>query len=168
MSTTPSVTDPTSWAVDREIVLVRVFDAARDAVFAAWTDADAFCAWFGPQGFTCTVREMDVRPGGRARFDMVAPDGTLYTNRFDYLEVVPAERLVMDHGSDIDDDPARFRVTIVLDEQTDGKTVLTLRQLHPTVEQRRAAIGFGAVELGLQTMQKLAHHLELGRTAPPT
>ena len=108
----------------------------REAVFAAWTDADAFCQWFGPDGFTCTVREMDVRPGGRARFDMASGDGTVFTNRFDYLEVVPVERLVLDHGSDADDDPARFRVTIVLDEQADGKTVLTLRQLHPTVERR--------------------------------
>ena len=159
MSRTPIVTDPTTWAADREIVLVRVLDAPRNAVFAAWTDPDAFCQWFGPDGFTCTVREMDVRPGGRARFDMTSGDGTVFTNRFDYLEVVPVERLVLDHGSDVDDDPARFRVTITLDEQADGKTVLTLRQLHPTVEQRDAKIGFGAVELGLQTMQKLAHHL---------
>jgi uncharacterized protein YndB with AHSA1/START domain len=159
MSGTPSITDPTTWSLDREIVLVRVLEATREAVFAAWTDPEAFCQWFGPDGFTCTVREMDVRPGGRARFDMVSADGTEYTNRFDYLEVVPAERLVLDHGSDADDDPARFRVTIVLDEQADGKTVLTLRQLHPTVEQRVATIGFGAVELGLQTMQKLADHL---------
>jgi uncharacterized protein YndB with AHSA1/START domain len=65
----------------------------------------------------------------------------------------------MDHGSDVDDDPARFRVTVTLDEQADGKTVLTLRQLHPTVEQRNAGIRFGAVELGMQTMQKLARHL---------
>jgi len=85
----------------------------------------------------------------------------VFTNRFDYLEVVPAERMVLDHGSDIDDDPARFRVMITLHEQADGKTVLTLRQLHPTVEQRDAGIGFGAVELGLQTMQKLAHHLKV-------
>jgi len=159
MSSTQAITDPPTWALDREIVLVRVLDAPRAAVFAAWTDADAFCQWFGPDGFTCTVYEMDVRPGGRARFDMTSADGTLYTNRFEYLELVPDERLVMDHGSDVDDDPARFRVTITLDEQADGKTVLTLRQLHPTVEQRDAGIGFGAVELGLQTMQKLAHHL---------
>jgi len=159
MSRTPSITDPTTWALDREIVLVRVLDAPRDAVFAAWTDPDAFCQWFGPDGFTCTVREMDVRPRGRACFDMAAADGTVFTNRFDYLEVVPSERLVMDHGSDVDDDPARFRVTITLDEQADGKTVLTLRQLHPTVAQRDTKIGFGAVELGLQTLQKLAHHL---------
>src|SRR3954469_17762839 len=159
MSRIPTVTDPTTWALDREIVLVRVLDAPREAVFAAWTYADAFCQWFGPEGFTCTVREMDVRAGGRARFDMTSGDGTVFTNRFDCLEVVPSERLVMDHGSDADDDPARFRVTITLDEQADGKTVLTLRQLHRTVEQRDAGIGFGAVELGLQTMQKLAHHL---------
>ena len=159
MSSTPNITDPTTWALDREIVLVRVLDANRDAVFAAWTDADSFCQWFGPDGFTCTVREMDVRPGGRACFDMVSGDGTVFMNRFDYLEVVPVERLVLDHGSDTDDDPARFRVTITLDEQADGKTVLTLRQLHPTVEQRDAGIGFGAVELGLQTMDKLARHL---------
>jgi uncharacterized protein YndB with AHSA1/START domain len=50
-------------------------------------------------------------------------------------------------------------VTITLDEQADGKTVLTLRQLHPTVEQRDTKLGFGAVELGLQTMDKLARHL---------
>ncbi|MEZ5179837.1 MAG: SRPBCC family protein [Acidimicrobiales bacterium] len=150
---------PADWSLDREIVLVRVLAASRDAVFAAWTDADAFCDWFGPEGFSCTVREMDPRPGGRARFDMVAPDGTVYTNRFDYLEVVPGERLVLDHGSDVDDDPDRFRVTITLDEQADGKTILTLRQLHPTAERRSVAIGFGAVELGLQTMAKLARHL---------
>ena len=162
MSTIPTNTDPTTWARDREIVLVRVLDATREAVFAAWTDADAFCQWFGPEGFTCKVRAMDVRPGGRACFDMVSGDGTVFTNRFDYLEVVPAERLVLDHGSDADDDPALvFRVTIVLEEQADGKTVLTLRQLHPTVEQRDAKLGFGAVELGLQTLQKLAHHLEV-------
>lgn len=158
-SSTPTTTDPNTWALDREIVLVRVLDAARHAVFRAWTDPDAFCTWFGPDGFSCTVREMDVRPGGRARFYMTSADGTVYTNRFEYLEVVPDERLVMDHGTDLDDDPARFRVTITFDEQSDGKTVLTLRQLHPTAALRNEKIGFGAVELGQQTMGKLALHL---------
>jgi uncharacterized protein YndB with AHSA1/START domain len=158
MNPNPSVGDPTSWSLDREIVLVRLLAAPRADVFAAWTDPAEFCQWFGPSGFECTVHEMDVRPGGRARFDMVAGD-VVYTNRFDYLEVAPDERLVMDHGSDVDDDPARFRVTVTFDEQSDGKTVLTLRQLHPTVEQRRETIGFGAVEYGMQTMDKLAVHL---------
>ena len=115
--------------------------------------------WFGPKGFSCTLHEMNVCVGGRWRFDMKAPDGTLYSNRVEYLEIVPNTRLVFDHGSDIDNDPKRFRVTITFDEQSDKKTVLTLRQLHPTKEQRDATVGFGAVELGYQTMDKLAEHL---------
>jgi hypothetical protein len=43
--------------------------------------------------------------------------------------------------------------------QLSGKTVLTLRRLHRTVEQRVAKLGCSAVELGRQTMQQLAHHL---------
>ena len=57
----------TDWALDREVVLVRVLDAPRDEVFAAWTDPDALCEWFGPDGYTCVVHEMDARVGGRAR-----------------------------------------------------------------------------------------------------
>ncbi len=63
------------------------------------------------------------------------------------------------YGSDKDNDPARFHVTVTFDAQSDGKTVLTMRQLHPTKEQRDATIGFGAVEFGYQTLGKLARHL---------
>ncbi|MCU1449895.1 MAG: hypothetical protein JWP02_2065 [Acidimicrobiales bacterium] len=83
--------------------------AGRPIPVGRVTTAEAFCQWFGSEGFTCTVREVHVRPGGRACFDMSSRDGTVFTNRFEYLEVVPSERLVLDHGSDIDDDPARFR-----------------------------------------------------------
>ncbi len=149
------------WALDREIVLARVYDAPRALVFKMWTDPDHVMKWFGPKGFTCTLHEMNVRVGGRWRFDMTAPNGTVYPNRIEYLEIVPNERLVFDHGEDIDDDPKRFRVTITFDEQADKKTVLTLRQLHPTKEQRDAKLGFGAVELGYQTLDKLAGHLRM-------
>ena len=50
-------------------------------------------------------------------------------------------------------------MTVTFDVQSDGKTVLTMRQLHPTAKQRDAGIGFGAVELGYQTLDKLARHL---------
>lgn len=48
---------------------------------------------------------------------------------------------------------------MTFDAQSDGKTVLTLRQLHPTKAQRDAGVGFGAVEFGYQTLGKLARHL---------
>lgn len=156
---TASAADQRTWSLDREIVLTRVFDAPRALVFEMWTKPEHAMKWFGPKGFTCTLHEMDVRVGGRWRFDMHGPDGKLWPNRIEYVEVVPNERLVFWHGGDIDDDPRRFYVTITFDSQQNDKTVVTLRQLHPSKEARAAAIGFGAVELGTQTMDKLAEHL---------
>jgi uncharacterized protein YndB with AHSA1/START domain len=155
--------DHPAWALDREIVLCRVFDAPRALVFKAWTDAEHVGKWFGPKGFTCTTHAIDVRVGGLWRFELRAPDGTVYPSRMEYLEIVPNERLVVDHGSDQDNDPHRFRMTLTFDEQADHKTVVTLRQLHPTKAQRDATIGFGAVELGYQTLDKLAEHLHQRR-----
>jgi uncharacterized protein YndB with AHSA1/START domain len=146
-------------ALEHEIVLSRVFDAPRALVFKVWTDAAHFPRWFGPKGFVCTLQEMDVRVGGRVRFEYKAPNGTLFDNRMVFLEIKPGERLVFDHGSDKDDDPARFRVIVTFEEQSDKKTVVTMRQWHPSKEQRDAGIGFGAVELGYQTLDKLAELL---------
>lgn len=148
---------------DREIVMSRVYDAPRALVFRMWTEAEHLARWFGPKGYTCTMHETNVRVGGRWRFDMHAPDGTLYPNRVEYLEIVPNERLVYDHCSDRDDDPNRFRVTITFHEQTDKKTVVMMRQVHPTAARRDVGIGFGAVELGYQTLDKLAEHLRTQR-----
>jgi uncharacterized protein YndB with AHSA1/START domain len=82
------------WALDREIVIAGVYEAPRALVFKMWTDPDHAMKWFGPKGFTCTLHEMDVRVGGRWRFDMKAPNGTVYPNRIEYLEIVANEARV--------------------------------------------------------------------------
>lgn len=152
-----------SWSLDREIVLVKLLNHPRAKVFAAWTDPQALAEWFGPTGLSVVNHEADIREGGSWRFDMV---GTFegkeqrFPNLVRFLEIVPNERIVMEHGSADPDDPDRFRVTVTFDEQSDGKTVLTMRQLHPSRERRGIVIGFGAVEYGLQTLDKLAAWLE--------
>jgi uncharacterized protein YndB with AHSA1/START domain len=90
-----------------------------------------------------------------APFDMVAPDGQRFSNRVTLLEITPPSRLVIDHGQDVDDDSNLFLVTVAFDEQQDGKTVLTMRQLHPSGDARAARFAFGAVELWYQTLGKL-------------
>jgi uncharacterized protein YndB with AHSA1/START domain len=148
------------WALEREIVLSRVINAPRDVVFSAWADPIHLPQWFGPAGFKIETKEIDVRVGGLWRFDMIAPNGHRYTNRMLFRRIEPPALIEIDHGSDKDDDPGRFRTTITFDEQSDGKTVITLRQLHPTKARRDAGIGFGAVEYGYQTLEKLARHVE--------
>ena len=148
-----------TWALDREIVLSRVIAAPRERVFQAWTDPAQIVQWFGPDGFEVQSLECDLRPGGRWRFLYTGPDGTRYDNRMVFLRIEAPRLIEIEHGSDKDEDPARFHVIITFDAQSDGKTVLTMRQLHPTREQRDAVIGFGAVEFGYQTLGKLARFL---------
>jgi uncharacterized protein YndB with AHSA1/START domain len=147
------------WPIDREIVLSRVIDAPRSVVYAAWTDPDQIQEWFGPEGMVVETKEIDLNPGGVWRFDMVAPDGTRYDNRMVFLRVEAPALIEVEHGSDQENDPGRFRMLVTFDEQSDGKTVLTLRQMHPSKERREWAIGFGAVEYGGQTLEKLALHV---------
>lgn len=152
-----------TWALDREVVLVKVFNHPRDKVFAAWMDADALSHWYGPDDFRIETHGADIREGGFWRFDMVGEfEGK--EQRFEglmrFIEVVPNERIVIDYDSPETGDPDRFRITVTFDEQTDGKTVLTMRQLHPTRERRQIVVGFGAVEYGLQTLDGLAAWLD--------
>lgn len=148
-----------SWDIEREVVLSRVLDAPRERVFRAWTEAERIGAWFAPRDFACRIRHADIRIGGALRFDFVGANGVVYDNRITFLEITAPSRLVFDHGADHDDAPDVFRVTITFDAQSNGKTVLTLRQLHPTKARRDAVIGFGAVEIGNGTMDKLAEYL---------
>jgi uncharacterized protein YndB with AHSA1/START domain len=148
-----------AWPLDREIVVTRVIDAPRGQVFDAWTDPEQLGSWFGPRGLTIETHEADIRVGGVWRFDMVGSGGVRYDNRMTFLRIDRPRLIEVDHGGDKDDDPRKFRMLVTFDEQTDGKTVLTLRQMHPTRAHRDAGIGFGAVEFGGQTLDKLAEHL---------
>ena len=162
--TTRTVSEWASWPLDREIVIARVVDAGRKIAFEAWTDPTQIAQWFGPEGFRIESHQADIRAGGVWRFDMVAPDGTRYSNRMDFLRVEAPYLIELDHGKDINNDPDGFRLLVTFDEQDNGKTVVTLRQMHPTPERRATVIGFGAVEFGAQTLGKLADHVA-GKTS---
>ena len=142
----------------REIVMTRLFDAPRELVFKVWTDPKHVDQWWGPNGFRNETIEMDFRPGGMWRYVMHGPDGTDYDNRIVYHEVVAPQRLVYTHGRDLDNDPDAFEVTVTFEAQG-NKTLLTMRSLFVTVEQREATVAFGAVEGGRQTLARLAEYI---------
>lgn len=147
------------WAatqLDREVVMARVVDADRDTAFRAWTDPKQIVQWFGPSGFRIDSHEIDIRTGGIWRFDMIAPDGTLFSNRMTFLRIEPSRFIEFIHGSDSDSDPDAFRMLVTFDEQNNGKTAVTFRQMHPSADRRNIVIGFGAVEYGAQTWDKFA------------
>jgi uncharacterized protein YndB with AHSA1/START domain len=143
---------------DREIVITRVFDAPRELVFEAWTDPEQVIRWWGPRGFTTTIHEMDVRPGGVWRFVMHSPDSTDYDNKVVFVEVARPERLVYDHGPGDESDSPQFRVTVTFDEEGDT-TRLTLKLVFESPAERDNAVESGALEGGNQTLERLGEYL---------
>jgi uncharacterized protein YndB with AHSA1/START domain len=144
---------------NREIVITRIFDATRERVWQAWTDPKQIVKWWGPNGFTNTLFEMDVRPGGVWRHMMHGPDGTDYPNKVVYIEVVKPERLVYSHGRDDDASPCQRHVTVTFEEAGKNKTTVTLRMLFESEEERNKTAEY-AVEGGNQTFARMAKYVE--------
>src|SRR5437879_7117556 len=76
---------------DREIVMVRTFDAPRQLVWEAFTKPEHVKQWLGPRRLRMPVCEMDVRPGGAYLFTHVGDDGVEHKFRGEFREVVPHE-----------------------------------------------------------------------------
>ncbi len=127
-------------ATGPEVVITRVFDAPRERVWKAWTDAEFFKRWWGPKDFTAPSVTMDPRVGGRYLGAMRSPEGQDFWSKGVYREVVPPERLVMtDSFADKEGNtvpatyyglgpefPMEMLVTVTFEEEG-GKTKLTLR-----------------------------------------
>ena len=76
------------------LLIKRTFQAPREKLFAAWTQADALKQWWGPEGFTAPSVEMDLAIGGKYRVEMrTAGEESFYLNGA-FVEIGPPERLV--------------------------------------------------------------------------
>ena len=149
----------TETTADRQIVLSRVFKAPRELVFETFISSEHLTNWWGPNGYTITTHEMNVKPGGIWRFMMYGPNNMEFPNRITYIEVVKNEKLVYDHDSDVDNDPKSFHVTVTFRSVGD-KTEVTMTSMFSSVEALAEVKKFGAEELGKQTLGKLAAYLE--------
>ena len=147
-------------AAVRDLVINRIFEAPRELVFKAWTDPKHLIHWWGPKGFTNTIHEIDIRPGGVWRFIMHGPDGVDYHNRMVFTEIVRPERIAYDHGRDEPGNPTDFQMKVDFAEQA-GKTKLTMRMTFKSAAERDKVVKeFGAIQGANQTLDRLAEQLK--------
>jgi len=137
--------------------LTRVYDAPLQAVWEAWTNPEEVAQWWGPRGFTITTHSHDLRTGGHWSYTMHGPDGTDFENTTQYLEVVPGQRMVYDHGGH-KDRPPLFRVTALFTERG-GRTQLDLSMAFATPEVADEMRGFIKKAGGEATWDRLAEYL---------
>ena len=77
------------------VVIERVFDAPVELVWQMWTQPEHFQAWYGPQGFTVPVANMDLSIGGKRQVCMASPDGSMKMWTIgEFMEINAPERLV--------------------------------------------------------------------------
>ncbi len=138
---------------ERTMVLQRVIRAPRSSVWGAWMNPETLPQWWGPEGFSCRTKRIDLRAGGEWVFDMIAPDGTVFPNHHLYNEVRPEERI----GYTLlwgENGPKHADAWVLFEDQ-DGATKVTLGMALSTVAAFQGAKRMGAEELGLQTLGKL-------------
>jgi uncharacterized protein YndB with AHSA1/START domain len=148
-----------------KIVTTRVLHAPRALVWRAFTEPAHMVHWWGPQGFTTTVHEMQVRPGGVCRHTMHGPDGRDWPNHMVYTEVVEPEWLAWAHGTEPGGEPW-FHASVRLATQGEG-TLLTLTHIFPSGEARDFNIAtYGSLQGAKDTLERLAGHLRVMPPAP--
>jgi len=129
---------------DRDLVMTRAFDAPRKLVYDAHTKPELVRQWLlGPPGWTMPVCEMDVRVGGKYRWEWKSErDGTTMGMGGVYREVKAPERLVSTEKFDEAWYPGESLNTLVLVEQG-GRTTLTQTMRYESREAREAVIKSG-------------------------
>jgi len=151
------------------VVIERIFDAPVEVIWQMWTQPEHFKKWYGPNGFSVPVAEMDLRVGGKRLvcMEMQQQDGgmKMWTTG-EYTEIVPNQRIVYTE-SPADENgnlvsplamgmpegyPATTEVTVLL-EDLGGRTKMVMT--HAGVPAESGAGGGWE-----QAFDKLANHIE--------
>ena len=146
---------PQVWITDMHtMTLNRFFDASPAQVWGAWTDPAILPRWFGPKGYSCQTKEINLVDGGVWIFDMTGPDGTVWPNRHRFTRYTPMTQIMflLDDGTD---GFAAMEVVVDLTPEVGG-TRLFQTMTFPSAESKAGAIAFGAEALGYTTLDKLA------------
>jgi len=128
-----------------KLTIERTFQASIEEVWELWTTKDGIESWWGPEGFSVAVRDLDLRPGGDLLYTMSAvraeeidymvKAGMPLSNNhhIKFVEVDPPRRLAFKEVVDFVPDTPTYEVeTMVELHQVDAGTrlLITFEQMH--------------------------------------
>lgn len=146
--------------VEAVLEIEREFQAPRELVFRAFTDAAMLREWFCPEGCDLPFARFDPRVGGTYRACLRGREsGTEWWMEGTWLEIVPHDRIVYTHNwEDEARRPERDSVvTITLADIGEGRTRLTLHQT-PFVSLEERDGHRGGWSSCLNRLQRLVEH----------
>jgi uncharacterized protein YndB with AHSA1/START domain len=144
---------------EREIVTERVFNAARERVFHAFTDPELIVQWWGRRQDTTTIDKMDVREGGDWRFVTDAPDGS---NAFRGTYRVVRSPEILEQTFEWEGMPGHIVVERAeFEDLGDGRTKVTTLSLFHTTEERDGMLASGMESGASESYERLDELLAL-------
>jgi uncharacterized protein YndB with AHSA1/START domain len=146
-----------STPTDREVVLMRDFDAPPALVFDALTKPELLKRWYGPRGWSMEICEVDLRVGGKWRFVSRNARGKAIGQFGVYQEVEHPSRLVNTESWE-DWDAGETLVTNLL-AGNNGRTELTSTIKFPSRDVRDMVLKSGLEHGAEAGYQKLAEAL---------
>ncbi|MNR03844.1 hypothetical protein D3C85_1197610 [compost metagenome] len=123
-----TVTFPTT--PDCEIVSSRIVNFSQELVFKAWTDPNHLKNWWGPKGFTNTFEEFDLRPGGRWKFVMHAPEQGNFQNECEFVKIEKPTEIAWIRIS-----KPLFNIVATFEKVSDDETKVVFRMVFETAEE---------------------------------
>ena len=138
------------------VQLHRVLAARPEKVYRAFLEPDAMAKWLPPNGFTCTVHQMDAKVGGSYRMSFRNfTTGRSHSFGGQYLELVANERLRYTDRFEDPNLPGEIRVTVTLRKVSLGTELNIVQEWLPD------AIPIAACYLGWQeSLRNLARLVE--------
>jgi uncharacterized protein YndB with AHSA1/START domain len=129
----------------RRVTLERTFKAPLEDVWELWTTKAGLESWWGPDGFRVEVHTLELRPGGKLVYDMIAvtPEHIEFLKKAGmppthaahatFTEVTPMTRLAYLHAADFIPgvEPYDVKYLVELFPSTDSvKMVLSFEAMH--------------------------------------
>jgi uncharacterized protein YndB with AHSA1/START domain len=151
---------------DREVRIIRTFDAPRELVFRAWLDPDQLAAWWPPEGVELprSSISVDARPGGHFEFTYVdASLGQEYPLRMEIVEIVEPELLLFESPPAPEMGIPELTTRVVFEEDGDRTTVTVTQGPHTDEMAPNAKAGWISV---LDKLEALLARAEGGTASP--
>ena len=125
----------------QDIIISREFDAPRELVFKAHTNADLYGQWIGPRKFTTTFKRYDGHTGGAWQYFFKDMDGHELGFHGVYHEVKSPEKIV---GTFEFEGPQGYIVlnSTTFEKLPGNRTRLTIQSVFQSPEDRDGELRF--------------------------
>ena len=115
---------------DSQIYSSRIIQAPIEKVYEAFVNPSHLKNWWGPHGFTNTIHEFDLQPGGRWILTMHGPEVGNYENSSIFTEVSPLRLISWKRLSQ-----PLFDMEIGFEPISDSKSKISFKMIFNTVEE---------------------------------